>query len=557
LKKKKKKLQLHYILFIAHTAIMKFFTHKFWYHAVIWWVIWIIGLYWVFGFAITLMFDGLGTSLQPAAFPVSFIWWWNTYAGALIFKTPPENLAPPYQKITFSADSSVTVICKKQIHGYYFNAARGVGLLPLSSQTQTNDGVTVTWWLFTSCGTWNRLYDLVGILGYKKNGVSIGTWVFWVQTDSDNNSSSGVYLPGAISWKPINKSINNIRGRFFDTMFGIGEIELSSIGAWVVGSVSNLIGTFTNIYIQGHVGIGQSVESDEIELLTIDKRGTKTLLTSTDEILASTVINTVEKNKAKQCRNTIGNNKFKCISDNITHVIDIENIGDYVNKDVVFEQGDVFLDSSIYTRQRKNNFKPLSLYVANWNLIFDSSISGDMLTPVDSNGFYNTSSSITKWIYLVGNFITNGIVLWAKKETDEPLLLKYTSIPFKTFIHGKLTSLNTFTTVSEKRITLLRNLMSNRIPTLNTLSDNTYLWSFFSTNTWNAGMGGIFARRCADTPRTGAQAQTQDMGAYPVMPNGGFDTDTINAIQSIQCPADQSSSLIIIEKNIPTMFFNK
>jgi len=79
------------------------------------------------------------------------------------------------------------------------------------------------------------------------------------------------------------------------------------------------------------------------------------------------------------------------------------------------------------------------------------------------------------------------------------------SIPFKTFIHGKLVSLNTFTTVSEKRDTLLRNLLDgNRIPSYTTLktTNNPY----FLNGIWNAGMGEVFAWKCADTS-TGTQTQ--------------------------------------------------
>jgi hypothetical protein len=59
--------------------------------------------------------------------------------------------------------------------------------------------------------------------------------------------------------------------------------------------------------------------------LTVNLAGTKTLLTSTDELLSSDIINTVSKNTAKKCRATtiysasnvtdddIGQSKFVCV----------------------------------------------------------------------------------------------------------------------------------------------------------------------------------------------------------------------------------------------------
>jgi glutathione peroxidase-family protein len=59
--------------------------------------------------------------------------------------------------------------------------------------------------------------------------------------------------------------------------------------------------------------------------LTVNLAGTKTLLTSTDELLSSDIVNTVSRNTAKKCRATstytqsdaiagnLGTSKFICI----------------------------------------------------------------------------------------------------------------------------------------------------------------------------------------------------------------------------------------------------
>jgi hypothetical protein len=130
------------------------------------------------------------------------------------------------------------------------------------------------------------------------------------------------------------------------------------------------------------------------------------------------------------------------------------------------------------------------------------------------------------------------------------------SIPFKTFIHGKIVSLNTFTTVSEKREKLLWNLLNNtRVPSYTTLTSTSN--PYFVNSRWNASMGDIFAWKCADITTTWAQAQTGGMGAYPIMPAGWFDVNTINAVRAISCPPGHRYPLVIIEKTLNSSFFLK
>jgi hypothetical protein len=133
-----------------------------------------------------------------------------------------------------------------------------------------------------------------------------------------------------------------------------------------------------------------------------------------------------------------------------------------LRKDVVFLDGDVILDRSIYTND--NDKKYLSLYVANGNLRFTSDIIPEDLRNIDNNGNPNLYDGVTKGIYLVGNFIVNGLVVGDLINENKPYA-SYKTIPFKTFIHGKFISLNTFTTVSMPREKQISNLLSTRFPT--------------------------------------------------------------------------------------------
>jgi hypothetical protein len=131
--------------------------------------------------------------------------------------------------------------------------------------------------------------------------------------------------------------------------------------------------------------------------LTVNLAGTKTLLTSTDELLSSDIINTVAKNTAKKCRATTtytedniaeletNNSKFVCIElKNPSFTINNSNIYLFYNKDVVFLNGNVELDHTIYQSTAFPD-KYLSIYIPNGNLIFDSNIEVSDLTDIDNN----------------------------------------------------------------------------------------------------------------------------------------------------------------------------
>jgi hypothetical protein len=497
---------------------------------------------------LTLSFPGIAQNFQAKFFPVSFKWWWNNYAGSLIIKIDTSSALD--QKIIFGTwTNATTITCQTRIGWYYFNTARGLWLLPLSTNDQnTSDNITVDGGIFTNCD--RNPWDIIGALTYKKNGVGLGRVIFWAETNLSNNSYSGTYSTWAVTM-----SANKISGRFFDTMFGIWIIDYAT-GAGEIGEVSNLMWTLTKVYVQWHAGLWQSISQYQKEVLTTNLAGTKTLLTSADEITASTVISTVAKNTAKQCRwNTIREfsidfwtKKFVCLDlGRSTYTIDKSKIVDFVWRDVVFLNGNVFLDKSIYTETSFS--KPLSIYIPNGNLIFDSNIDKSLLTNVDTNGFSTnpptTVNGGTKWMYLVGNFIVNGIILWSTGSVNAT----YTTIPFKTFIHGKLSSLNTLTTVSDKRMTQLKTLLNTegRVwPNYSSLSGaNSYFGLGRTPSLWH-----VFSWRCY-TEGTWA------LLGFWIPPIGSFEESTVDAVKSITCPQGHEYPLMIIERDIPTSFFNK
>ena len=505
------------------------------------WVIFTLALVGLSTYAVTLFFS-LPLSLQSGTFPISFWWGGNDFAGALIV----SSQTAVDKTINFAADGT-TLVCKRQIHGYYFNAARGIVLLPLSNAaTSSIPWVSVEGWIYTACGSGVRLYDIVGGIKYSYNG-GIDMWsvFFGVKTNEYDNTSDGSYEPEAIAWKIT----NGINGKFFDSMFGIGTITtLANDGG--IGSVSNLIGTFSNIYIQGQANIGQSVDTNEREILSVNLAGTRTILSNNDEANASKVINSANKNSTRNCSkyvlaNEIGqaSSKTLCIKIDSTFTIDSSNIGSLLNRDVVIQWWNVFLDSSIY--KSTNDTQRLSLYIPNGYLIFDSNITSAELTEIDNNGFKANGVGVTQGVYLVGNFIVNWLILWSQDNS----LSTITTIPFKTYIHGKLAALNTMTSVSDQRASHLIKLLGTRNPDYGSLAESGWN-NYFVNNTWTASLGDVFSWQCDDT-------NTWSVNGAGAQPQGSFNPDTVDAVVQTNCAVWHRFPLVITDKSIPSVFFNQ
>jgi hypothetical protein len=71
----------------------------------------------------------------------------------------------------------------------------------------------------------------------------------------------------------------------------------------------------------------------------------------------------------------------------------------------------------------------------------------------NENGYPTTGSGSYTGIYLKGNFIINGLVIGNGNDGSLP------TMPYKTFIHGKFTSLNTYIEPTSQRISQLKNLL--------------------------------------------------------------------------------------------------
>lgn len=478
----------------------------------------------IYALDLDLIFSSFQPTLAPKTFPVDFKRWGNQYIWWIIIEW--TEALQQIQQIYFPWNDT-TIRCGRKVKWYYFNSARWLRLWPLDDNSlnilkrdDSYSSLNLEWWLYTSCI--GHPQDIVGYIKYTEEAWVVDQWdlFFWVSTDTSNNTATHNYTS---SWF-ILKDGKYPQGNFYDSIVGIGEV--SSLIDQVNEGIAN---TARNITVQWRLGISSVVDS--LERNTIKTNiGKKSLIYSSDEVTSSKIINLALKNAAIACRgwNTFetlyealdSSSKVICIDADGTDIIINENIAnELANKDVVIKNSNVIINKSVYI-----NNKSLSLFIDKWNLIIDTkSISSSDLKNFDNNGYVSssTSTTVTQWILLQGNYIINGLIYGGtNNNTDGDI------IPVKTFIHGKFASLNLPTTSYPQREKQVTNV----------------LWSADYND--RISLANVFKWRCD-----------------PMTWKGVFNPNFSTASE-IHCDKSndnhRDSSLIVIEKNYPsTLLLNK
>ena len=128
-----------------------------------------------------------------------------------------------------------------------------------------------------------------------------------------------------------------------------------------------------------------------------------------------------------------------------------------------------------------------------------------------------TNTGETQWIYLQGNYIVNGLILWTTNNA-------YSPIDAKTFIHGKLTSLSLPSTSYTKREQQIESLFGSEK---------------FNIMKWFISLQDVFKRKCNTTTWLGIEGWTNSSIAKNIACGSNIDKH-------------RSSSLIVVEKDYPT-----
>jgi len=437
----------------------------------------------------------INQKFSPVAFKAGgndFIWsifWLNT-----------KNIET-WEVIKINGDSDKT--CFKQVRWIYYNAQRWNRIWPLDQDTlkyfiwlgvgNYND-LSMSGWLYTSCS--GDEYSIYGQVAYHVSWDSFNSHVTaWVKYNRGNNNYSWSFAKSLqrfdnkfplgfihddrwwgiwFVWWAANISdladlitkLNN--GSWINNIFGYGGTNHSNI-EWLWISINtkewNAINTLMNAWVRWTVWLSFSVNTVEKNtiLWNFDR---KTLIFNALNINFSKLINEVRKNTENVCKwkyedfndynvvNYFNNKNLFCLdfsSDNINNRhININQSDRTVlkNKTIVVKNWDIRIDWWMTTTDW-----PVNIFIDKWNLLIKDNISSAV--GFDGNWYVTTTNSVTKWINLKGNFIINGLIIWADTSRNK------TAFTHKLFFNGKLASLNTPSYASDWRKEQIKNMFAS------------------------------------------------------------------------------------------------
>ena len=422
-----------------------------------------------------------------------------------------------------------TIHCYDQLKGLYYNSQRGERLWPLDEDTRNIpmfhdgfSGLTMTWGIYTHCEsdeveidsnsffgylthnydnhdygliagvqydatgnvitwetfannlqTFNQQYNL-GLI-YDFNGwiagfgISFNTWGenFVTQTNTHPSNNFFHNNDGSFTWEYGDPNGDALTGEvvfagryckkmeeYFGPTTGATLCNLLNSGfnnhtwTWININAGSFIDQMLLLKIQGIIGMSTDV-ADDVKNIAGNEKDSKTQYFSSVNVNNATLINAAKKESEKLCQGkwstTLTNSDVICI-DRSKEINDIQN---YDGKTIILRNGILTLKGN--SRNLNNG---INVFVDRGNLKF--AFDGDKRQTFNERWFptANSTDAIYSGIYLKGNFIVNGLV-----EVEEEKDYKY-------FIHGKFTSLNTYSAASSsyERLHQIQNLLSGVVP---------------------------------------------------------------------------------------------
>lgn len=392
----------------------------------------------------------------------------NNFVGN-IFRLANKSVSPT--TITLAGD---TKVCTKQVRGIYFNSQRGKRLRPLDTDTLTllkqQDwsyyDLELSWWLFTTCDSGSN-YGIFWAITYTRWDIETQV-VAWTKLDYHNNK----IIPNmANSFQYFDNKIPI--GYIYDSYGGIGYVGGSLSGHqnlinylntwWTIQSgftyswntiISNNIPnrettiqtgnagmeTMRNLIIQGSVGLSKSIDEKE-RISFLGNLNEKTVIYNGSDINSSTVINFAKQKAQSLCQGQepypynnlqAGRQENIICVENSDLTIDLSTTS-YQNKTIVVRNGDILL-----TNGMEKSSPSLDIFIDKGSLYLPDPITPE---PFNENWFPETPWT-TSWLYLKGNFIINGLLLWSG----------ITNFNHKLHLQGKIIMLNTPTLATTERI---------------------------------------------------------------------------------------------------------
>ena len=230
----------------------------------------------------------------------------------------------------------------------------------------------------------------------------------------------------------------------WDTIISHNPARTTTIESW-----NNAMQTMRNLIIQWSVGLSKIMDEKE-RTSFLGNFSEKTVIYNGSDINSSTLINFAKQKAQEMCQgqelytNTLLGSSQENIICSQDHDLTI-NLNDtltYENKTIIVKSGNVLLKNGM-----EENFPPLNLFIDKWLLYLPEPI---VQQEFDEQGF-PVSSWVIAWLYLKGNFIINGLIVWGTPWFE-------TWFNHKLHIQGKITTLNTPVQPNPGRITQIETM---------------------------------------------------------------------------------------------------
>lgn len=408
----------------------------------------------------------------------------NDFGGG-VFWLPTKSLSAPQTIIA----GGVSKTCNKQLRGIYYNAARGGRLRPLDQETLwllTGTGgvwyenLQINWWLYTSCGS--DTYGIYWVITYTWWGtqsfIIAGTKLNYQQNDYINefahtfeyfNNATPIgyfwdsvwwiwFVWGAITGSENLLNYLNTTGTISSSFLTTWGNINSSSGSWsvILSGDSQAKDTMWNILIQGNVILSKAIDVYEKKALlgNLEKR---TILINSD-INSATVINLAKKNAEVLCRGKtylvwgswptyLPDNSEKILCYKNTENLEI-NLAQDLHKDktIIVKNGNITLTNSM-----NKDSSALDIFIDEGNLYVRNPVASKV--NFNQDGYPSETNITNSGIFLKGNFVINGLLIWAQSDWT------ISDIANKLHLLGKIAFLNTPTTPSQWRITQVNNVL--------------------------------------------------------------------------------------------------
>lgn len=445
-------------------------------------------------------------SLKQRFSEVNFVGGGNDFGGA-IFWLDTQNLGTGIT-ITYSTWASYeTRTCITRLRGIYYNNQRWLRLWPLDPLSRTMlqnnwsgyENLSITWGFYRDCSPGDP-YSIYGAIEYTLTGgtTSIKSYLAaWTKLDFKNNimttwltnnfqyfnNTTPIgyfydsawwigFVGGTLSWHNNLVTFLNDTGNTINDAFVISWLSIFSTNSWwqfLMSWLNTAQDTLWRLLVQWSLGITKSTNPNLLKSMLGNPQQKTVILGWTDILNSSTILNIARQSAQNLCRGKASltstslpsspSDSILCFK-NTNLNINLSDPTKYANKTIIMESGSINLTGTMHETDG-----PIEIFINKWALYIENN--GDY-EDFNTEWFPTSSTSINQGMYIKGNLIINGLLIWGNSAQK-------TWFDHKLHLEGKIVSFNSIREPSSQRVGQVTALLgASFAPWINL--ESTFIW---------------------------------------------------------------------------------